>query len=172
VNAITSIPASHQQPARRSHADAAASGLRIAVTTAHGPLRDAVAAYRTAWAALTPDADLLEILRAAGGIVLAAELIAAAGKQAEAAARAALAQAMSETGCPAVALATHTVHLGTKPARVDIENESAIPAELFRTPTPQPDKVAIAKLLRAGAEVPGARLIGNGGPAVVFRSRS
>ena len=77
---------------------------------------------------------------------------------------------MAETGCPAVALASHVVHLGTKPARVDIENESAIPAELMRTPPPAPDKVAIAKLLRAGAEVPGARLLGNHEPLCVFRS--
>ena len=79
---------------------------------------------------------------------------------------------MSETGCPAVALATHTVHLGTKPARVDIEDEQAIPAELMRTPAPAPDKVAIAKLLRAGAEVPGARLIGNQEPMAVFKGRT
>jgi Siphovirus Gp157 len=112
------------------------------------------------------------VLRAAGSIVLAAEAIAAASEQVEASARTALAQAMSETGCPAVALAMHTVHLGTKPARVDIEYESAIPAELMRTPAPAPDKVAIAKLLRAGSAVPGARLIGNHEPMVVFKGRT
>jgi hypothetical protein len=31
----------------------------------------------------------------------------------------AAATALSETGCPAVALEHYTVHLGTKPARVD-----------------------------------------------------
>jgi hypothetical protein len=171
VNAITSIPARPQQPAQRSHADTAAAALRHAVTAAHGPLRDAVAAYRAAHATLASDADLLEILRAAGGIVLAAEAITAASKQIEASARAALAQAMSETGCPAVALADHVVHLGTKPARVDTENQEAIPAEFMRQPPPAPDKVAIGKLLRDGAAVPGARLIGNKEPLCVFKGK-
>jgi Siphovirus Gp157 len=79
---------------------------------------------------------------------------------------------MAETGCPAVTLTTHTVHLSTKPARVDIEDEGVIPAELMRTPPPAPDKVSIAKLLRAGAAVPGARLIGNHEPMVVFKGRT
>jgi hypothetical protein len=131
-----------------------------------------VSAYRAAHAALTPDADLLEMLRAAGGIVLAAELIVAAGKRLEASARAAMATCMSDTGCPAVALADHVVHLSTRPDRVDIEDEKATPPDLLRQPPPAPDKVAIGKLLRAGAAVPGARLIGNHEPVCVFRSCS
>jgi hypothetical protein len=67
----------------QTHAAAAVTALRQALAASHAPLREAVGAYRTATAALTPDADLLEVLRAAAGIVLAAEAIAAAGKQAE-----------------------------------------------------------------------------------------
>jgi Siphovirus Gp157 len=156
----------------RTHADAAAEALRQAIGTAHAPLRDAVTAYRAGVAGLAPDADLLDMLRAAGEIVLAAEAIVAASKGVAAVARTALAQALSETGCPAVALASHTVHLSTKPACVDIEDESAIPADLMRQPPPAPDRVAIGKLLRSGAAVPGARLIGNNHePICVFRSR-
>jgi hypothetical protein len=154
----------------QSHADTAATALRQALAASHAQLREAVAGYRTAYAGLAPDADLLDTLRAAGAIVLAAEAIAAASKQVEATARAALAQAMCETGCPAVALARHVVHLGTKPDRVDIEDATAIPTELMRQPAPAPDKAAISRLLRAGAEVPGARLIGNHEPMAVFRS--
>jgi hypothetical protein len=62
------------------------------------------------------------------------------------------------------------VHPGTKPARVDIEDENAIPPELMRVPAPAPDKVAIGKQLRAGVAVPGARLIGNHEPICIFRS--
>lgn len=131
-----------------------------------------MAAYRAAHVRLTPEADLLDALRAAGGMVLAAEAIVAAAKQVETNARATLAHAMAETGCPAVALASHVVHLSTKPDRVEIENEQAIPAEFMRQPPPAPDKVAIGKLLRAGAAVPGARLIGNKEPVCVFRSCS
>jgi hypothetical protein len=121
-------------------------------------------AYRTARAALTPDADLLEVLRAAAGIVLAVEAITSA--------RGALASCMSDTGCPSVALASHVVHLGTKPDHVDIDDARAIPPDLMRQPPPAPDKVAIGKLLRAGAAVPGARLVGNQEPICVFRSCS
>ena len=49
--------------------------------------------YRTAAADLSPDADLLDVFRVTGNIVLAAEAITAASKSAEATARAALAQA-------------------------------------------------------------------------------
>jgi hypothetical protein len=153
----------------QSHADAAATALRHAIAAAHAPLREAVARYRTAYAGLASDADLLDVLRAAGGLVLAAEAIVAASKQVEATARAALASCMAETGCPAVALDSHTVHLSTKPSHVDIEDERAIPPELMRTPPPAPDKVAIGKLLRAGAVVPGARLVGNREPVCVFK---
>jgi Siphovirus Gp157 len=157
----------------QSHADAAATALRNALSDGHAALRDAVTSYRTACASLTPDADLLDVFRAAGNIVLVAEAINAASKQAETTARAALAQAMSETGCPAVALAAHTVHLSTKPARVDIENAQDIPAEFMRQPPPALDRVAIGKCLRAGIAVPGARLLSdNQEPIVVFKGRS
>jgi hypothetical protein len=155
-----------------AHADAAATVLRQALAAANAPLRDGVSAYRAAYADLGASSDLLEVMRAAGNLVLAAESIVAASKQAEATARAALASCMAETGCPAVALADHVVHLGTKPDRVDIEDEPAIPPELMRQPPPAPDKVAIGKRLRAGAAVPGARLIGNHEPICIFRSRS
>jgi hypothetical protein len=172
MNAITSVPATQQQPSHGSHANAAAAALRSAITAAHGPLRDAVTAYRTASAGLAPDADLLEILRAAGGIVLAAEAIAAAGKSLEAAARTATAQTMLDTGCPSVGLANHVVHLSTKADHVDIEDARAIPPDLMRQPAPAPDKVAIGKLLRAGAAVPGARLIGNKEPLCIFKGKT
>jgi hypothetical protein len=103
---------------------------------------------------------------------LAAEAIVAASKQVEATARSALAQTMSETGCPAVALADHVVHFGTKPARVDIEDEAPIPPELMHQPPPVPDKTAIGKILRTGASVPGARLIGNNESICVFKGKS
>jgi hypothetical protein len=159
-------------PVIRTHGDAAATALRQALSVGHAALRDAVTTYRAASAGLATGGDLLDMLRAAGSVVLAAEAITAAAKQAEATARAALATCMAETGCPAVALASHVVHLGTKAARVDIEDESAIPAELMRTPAPAPDKAAIAKMLRAGAEVPGARLVGNHEPICIFKGRT
>jgi hypothetical protein len=78
---------------------------------------------------------------------------------------------MAETGCPAVTLPQHTIHLGTKPCAVAIDDASAIPAELMRQPAPAPDKVAIGKLLRAGLQVTGARLIHTNEPTIIIRSR-
>jgi hypothetical protein len=155
-----------------THADVAVSGLRNALAAANAQFRDGVSAYRAACAGLSASTDLLEVLRAAGSLVLAAESIVAASRQAEATARSALASCMAETGCPAVALADHVVHLSTKPDRVDIEDERAIPAELMRQPPPAPDKVAIGKRLRAGVAVPGARLIGNREPICIFKGKS
>jgi hypothetical protein len=109
-------------------------------------------------------------MRAAGSIALAAEAITSAAKAVEAAARSALAQTMAETGCPAVTLPHHTVHIGTRPASVEIEDAAAIPAHLMRQPPPAPDRTAIGKLLRAGVTVQGARLIGNCEPVAIFRS--
>jgi hypothetical protein len=151
------------------HAQAATAALRQALAASHAPLRDGVTAFRAAWAALSVSTDLVDTMRAAGSIALAAEAIAAAAKHAESVARSALAACMADTGCPAVTLPHHTVHLGTRPASVEIEDAAAIPAHLMRAPAP--DRTAIGRLLRANVEVPGARLIGNREPTVVFRSR-
>jgi hypothetical protein len=114
----------------------------------------------------------MDVLRAAGSLVLAAEAITSAGKSAEAAARAALAHCMAETGCPAVALEHHTVHLGTKPAAVEIEDAQLLPSELMRCPAPAPDKIAIGKRLQAGDAIPGARLIASNAPICIFKGKS
>jgi hypothetical protein len=63
----------------QSYADAAATALRHSIAATHAPLRDAVAGYRTANAGLASGADLLDVLRAVGGLVLAAEAIVAVG---------------------------------------------------------------------------------------------
>lgn len=153
-----------------TYATAAVTALRESIGATHGAVRDAVSAYRDACRGLAPDADLLDALKAAGELALAAEALTAASKQTEAAARTALAQTMSEVGCPSVALPSHTVHLGTKPARVDIEDERAIPPELLRKPTP--DRRAIMAAIKAGRDVPGCSLVKSNEPLCVFRSRT
>ena len=152
-----------------SYADAEATKLRAALT--HADLAEAVASYRTAWAALIESTDLLDALEATGRIVLASETLEAKAKHAEATARAAMAQAMAETGCPAVELPHHIVHLGARRASVEIDDPAKIPPHLMRQPEPAPDRTAIGKLLRAGAAVPGARLIGNREPICIFKAK-
>jgi hypothetical protein len=171
MNAITGIPATQpSQPSHRSHADAAAAALRTAISAAHAPLRDAVAAYRAASAALTPDADLLEILRAAGGIVLAAEAIVAAGKQVEATARTALASTLMDTGACSIRGSTHTFSASAGRQSVNITRAADVPAEFLRQPPPAPDKVRILPLLKAGQIIPGCELSNGSQPILIVKA--
>jgi hypothetical protein len=55
-----------------------------------------------------------------------------------------------------------TIKIATNTPSVAIDNEHQIPPEFMRqpdTPPPQPDKEAIAAVLKIGHDVPGARLV-------------
>jgi hypothetical protein len=158
MNAISKPP---------SHADAAATALRQALAASHAPLRDAVAAYRTATAALVPDADLL---RAAGNTVLAAEAIAAASKQAEAAARAALAQTLMDTGTCSIRSSTHIFSASPGRQSVTVTSAADVPEHLLHQPPPSPDKAKIMRLLKAGETVPGCALSNGGQPILTVKA--
>jgi hypothetical protein len=161
MNAISKPP---------SHADAAATALRQALAASHAPLRDAVAAYRTATAALVPDADLLDVLRAAGNTVLAAEAIAAASKQAEAAARAALAQTLMDTGTCSIRSSTHIFSASPGRQSVTVTSAADVPEHLLHQPPPSPDKAKIMRLLKAGETVPGCALSNGGQPILTVKA--
>jgi hypothetical protein len=163
MNAIT-----RPQP----HADAAATGLRDALTTSNPQLRDSVTAYRTAWSELTASTDLLDVMRAAGGLVLAAEAITAAAKHAEAAARAALAQTLMDTGACSVRSATHSFSASLGRQSVTITSSDEVPAHLLRQPPPSPDKVKILRLLKAGESIPGCELSNGSQPILTVKAIS
>jgi hypothetical protein len=155
----------------QSHADAAATTLRQALAASHGPLRDAVASYRTACAGLGPDADLL-VLRAAGSIVLAAEAIVAASKQAETAARAALAQTLMDTGACSIRSSTHTFSASPGRQSVTVTSAADVPPHLLHQPPPSPDKAKIMRLLKVGETVPGCELSNGGRPILTVKAIS
>jgi hypothetical protein len=148
----------------------AAAALRQAIVNATSPLRDAVQAYRTARAALTPDADLPEILRAAGGIVLAAEAIVAASKQVETTARAALASTLLDTGACSIRTGTHTFSASQGRQSVTVTSADDVPAHLLRQPPPAPDKAKILQLLKAGEHVPGCELSNGSQPILTVKA--
>lgn len=160
MNAITPT-------AIRTHADAATTALRQALAASHAPLRDAVAAYRAATAGLSADADLLDTLRAAGSIVVAAEAIAAAGKHAEASARAALASALIDTGACSIRSASHIFSASPGRQSVTVTSAADVPAHLLHQPPPSPDKAKILRLLKAGELVAGCELSNNGSQPIL-----
>lgn len=75
---------------------------------------------------------------------------------------------LKSSGLPRVQLAEATVSIGKKAAAVEIVDETLLPANVVRT-TVTPDKKAIAELLKAGAEVPGARM-GEVGESLTVRA--
>ena len=82
-----------------------------------------------------------------------------------------LAETMDATGAATIRSTWHTASVSPGRASVAIIDEAQIPPTLFRTPPPAPDKAAIAKLLAAGQDVPGAALR-NGAPSISIRSRA
>jgi hypothetical protein len=133
-------------------------------------LREAVAGYRSAWIELTPDADLLDVLRAAGGLVLAAEAIVAASKQVEATARSTLAQTLLDTGACTVRSTTHTFSASPGRQSVTITSAADVPKHLLHQPPPSPDKVKILRLLKAGEGVPGCEISNGSQPILTVKA--
>ena len=71
-------------------------------------------------------------------------------------------QAMQDTGIAEVATDEWGAKLAKKPPSVEVADQAALPAEFLRVPeppAPAPDKAKIAAALKAGQEVPGARLV-------------
>lgn len=64
---------------------------------------------------------------------------------------------LKAAGVPRVPLAEATISIGRKAAAVEIVDEALLPSNVVKITT-APDKKAIADLLRAGADVPGARM--------------
>ena len=156
----------------QSHGDAAAATLRQVLAASHAQLRDAVTAYRAATAGLSADADLLDTLRAAGSIVVAAEAITAASKQAEATARAALAQTLMDTGACSIRSATHTFSASPGRQSVTITSATDVPPHLLHQPPPSPDKAKILRLLKAGEAIPGCELSNGSQPILTVKAIS
>jgi hypothetical protein len=156
----------------QSHADTAATTLRQALSVGHAALRDAVTTYRAAAAALSPDADLLDVFRATGNIVLAAEAITAASKQAETTARTALASALIDTGACSIRSSTHIFSASPGRQSVNVTSAADVPAHLLHQPPPSPDKAKILRLLKAGESVAGCELSNGAQPILTVKAIS
>jgi hypothetical protein len=162
VNAIT-------RPAA-PHATAAASELRDAILPAHRALAQAVQQYRSAYAGLAPDADLLEVMKAVGELVIASEAISAAAKHAESVARSSLAQALMDTGACSVRTSTHIFSASPGRQSVTITDAAAVPDHLLHQPPPSPDRGKILRLLKAGQQIPGCEISTSSQPFLTIKA--
>jgi hypothetical protein len=161
VNAITK-----PQP----HADAAAASLRDAIRPAHRALAQAVQQYRSAYAGLAPDADLLDVMKAVGELVIASEAIVAAAKHAESVARSSLAQALMDSGACSVRTSTHIFSASPGRQSVTITSAADVPDHLLHQPPPSPDRVKILRLLKAGQPVPGCAISNGAQPFLTIKA--
>jgi hypothetical protein len=73
-------------------------------------------------------------------------------------ARAALLEAMEETGMPSVSTKHHTASTGGAARSVIVTDLAAIPAEYLKQPPPEPDKQRMRAALLDGDVIPGAVL--------------
>lgn len=115
--------------------------------------------------------DLVEKMQGVCGVILAAESLKEAADMLADKARAALRDAMVDTGCPSVETATHTVGLQRGAVSARIVDRTLIPERFL---TPQPAKIELAeisKALKAGLSIPGAVLSNGGAPVIAFRAR-
>jgi hypothetical protein len=156
----------------QTHSDAAATALRRSLSAAHAQLRQAVTEYRTAATNLTPGTDLLDTFRAVGGLVLAAESITAASRQAEATARTALAQALMDTGACSIRSSTHIFSASPGRQSVTVTSAADVPPHLLHQPPPSPDKAKILRLLKAGESVAGCEISNGSQPILTVKAIS
>lgn len=154
-----------------THAAAATGALREAVMPSLAPVSAAVGQAREAQAAFRAADDLVDVMEAAAGLILALEAMEHAAKTTGAEARAALAKAMS-LGATQFRTASHVVSLKEGTRAVIITDAAAIPREFWTTPEPHPDKTEIGKLLRRGERVPGAELANYVADVVQIRNRN
>ena len=125
-----------------------------------------------AQAAYSGLADVLAVMRACPDLILAMEALQDASKSGDVAIRQALAVAMAESGATTVLSAGHATSLRDCARVVRVTDESLIPAEFMRQPAPAPDKMAIARELKAGRLIAGAELSNGGAATIQIRSRT
>lgn len=83
--------------------------------------------------------------------------------------RAAVRSAMEDAGLSKLALPVATLTLGPGRPAVQVYDEQAVPADFMRVRR-EPNKAAIAAALKAGEDVPGARL-NNAAPILTIHTR-
>ena len=159
---MSAIADARSTPEAAAALDAIVSAVLVPVSAA---VRQAIAAQGT----LREAGDLMPVMQATVGVILACEAMQSAAKAAEASARQALAEAMG-LGCTTIQVGPHTASLRDAPLAAMVTDLAALPAEYMTTPAPRPDLPAIRKALLRGP-VPGAQLSNGGAATVTIRSK-
>lgn len=84
--------------------------------------------------------------------------------------RAAIERAMQIGEMKSLTLPEVTISLKAVPPKLEIETETSIPTQYWRTPPPVVDRTALSRALKEGAKIPGARL-GNGSVTLQIRKQ-
>ena len=152
-----------------THAAQAAARLIVATSDRIEGMRAAATAYGAAHTALTDAIDVVDTMKAAVTLIVAAEALKDQSDAAARAMRATLSEVIEATGIPAVQTEDHRAITADPPRYATISDEVLIPAEYWSRP--HPDRTAIAKALREGIEVPGATLSNGGAPVLRITAR-
>jgi len=139
----------------------------------NGRLMQLLDRYEQAALSLFSCDEIHETMREVARLSLVAEAISDVAKAVRDKARVQLQAVMAEMGAEAIDIGSHRVSLAKGAEYVDIYAPEEVPTQLKvqpPTPPPEPDVFAIKSLLRAGEDVPGARLA-HRRPTVRFQAK-
>jgi hypothetical protein len=151
-----------------SHYDAEAERLRDAAVTATRGVAAAVKQAQEARVEVGLSGDLIPVMGAIAGLILACEALQAAGKQAETELRTTLAKSMS-LGATTVRTESLTISLKEGARRVVLTG--TVPPEFLIPQEPKPDIKAIGDTLRKGEALDWATLSNGGEQSLQIRVR-
>jgi hypothetical protein len=154
-----------------SHADTIATALRERVAANALCVGAAGRNFTHAAKAASQASDVVDVMRAAVDVLVAAETLHEEADAAVKDARAALAEAMESSGCTSLATKHHSAHLARKPAFLLIADEALIPRSFYVQPPEQLDKRALVSAIKDGTEVPGASLATPNAMSLVLRAK-
>jgi hypothetical protein len=156
-----------------SHADTISAALRERVAGIATSVGNAGRCFTRAAQAVSGVSDVEEVMRAAVEVVVAAEALHKLLKDTVLAElRAALAEAIESSGCPAVRTEHHTAYLQRQQAFLSIADEARIPREYYVQPPVALDRRALKSALADGLEVPGASLATPNARTLAIRTRN
>ena len=146
-------------------------GLRLAVGS-QPVIAACVESLRHRIAAIRDADDVVALMQAAADLIVAIEDLEAGATGARKAARMALAETMAEIGATKIETEHHTVSVRDAPQMTVIADADTVPADYWRQPEPQIDKMLVRKALLDGFPVPGAALSNGGAPTLTIRSKA
>ena len=134
-------------------------------------LSASITAYKQASLEQATADDLVAVMQASGGVILAAEQIIQAAEGIALTLRRKLAEVMVETGCPQVLLPHHKVSVTEPKPKLRVLDAKALPAEFLKQPPPVPDMDAIKRAWDGGNKLTGVAMLNGSAPHVTFHAR-